>query len=85
MQTFDSELERLINAGQIDKELGLSYATNRTNLQLRLETQGGHDTPAKEEPKSAPSFAGLMGRPGSSPGGPRQAAPKSEFDDLIER
>src|SRR5512136_1696422 len=40
MQTFDQELEKLIQAGVIDKELGLSYATNRTNLQLRLETQG---------------------------------------------
>ena len=34
MQTFDGELEKLINAGVIDKETGLSYATNRTNLQL---------------------------------------------------
>ena len=42
MQTFDGELEKLINAGVIDKETGLSYATNRTNLQLQLETQGGH-------------------------------------------
>ena len=40
MQTFDQELERLILEGAIDRELGLSYATNRTNLQLRLETQG---------------------------------------------
>jgi twitching motility protein PilT len=40
MQTFDQELEKLIQAGAIDRELGLSYATNRTNLQLRLETQG---------------------------------------------
>ena len=42
MQTFDGELERLINAGVIDREVGLSYATNRTNLQLMLET-GGSD------------------------------------------
>ena len=40
MQTFDGELERLINAGIARPETGLSYATNRTNLQLRLETQG---------------------------------------------
>ena len=40
MQTFDQELEKLIQAGTIDRELGLSFATNRTNLQLRLETQG---------------------------------------------
>src|SRR6185436_13719270 len=71
MQTFDYELERLINAGIVDKELGLSYATNRTNLSLRLETQGAGaaDTP----------------RPGPSAAGARPAAPKSEMDDLIER
>jgi len=40
MQTFDQELEKLIHAGTIDSELGLSYATNRTNLQLRLDSQG---------------------------------------------
>jgi hypothetical protein len=40
MQSFDYELERLIGAGVVDRETALSYATNRTNLQLRLETQG---------------------------------------------
>src|SRR5687767_7560540 len=40
MQTFDGELEKLIAAEIIDTETALSYATNRTNLQLRLETQG---------------------------------------------
>jgi twitching motility protein PilT len=38
MQTFDQELERLIGAGIIDREVGLSYASNRTNLQLQLES-----------------------------------------------
>ncbi len=48
MQTFDYELERLINSGTIDRELGLSYATNRSNLSLRLEpqTSGGEGRPA---------------------------------------
>src|SRR5688500_15048346 len=40
MQTFDGVLEKLIVEGTLERELGLSYATNRTNLQLRLETQG---------------------------------------------
>jgi twitching motility protein PilT len=40
MQSFDYELERLINTGQLDRETALSYATNRTNLQLRLDTPG---------------------------------------------
>ena len=36
MQSFDSVLERLIREGAVDAQLGLSYATNRANLQLRL-------------------------------------------------
>ncbi|MCL4817890.1 MAG: PilT/PilU family type 4a pilus ATPase [Vicinamibacteria bacterium] len=41
MQTFDGELLKLIQAGIVDKELALSYATNRTNLQLRLDSEAG--------------------------------------------
>jgi twitching motility protein PilT len=51
MQSFDYEIERLINAGVIDREVGLSYATNRTNLQLRLDTESGppqEETPADD-------------------------------------
>ena len=70
MQTFDSELERLINAGQIDRETGLSFATNRTNLQLRLDTQGG---------------AGASAIPAARPAPARRPAPASELDGLIER
>src|SRR6187431_642070 len=44
MQTFDRELERLILSSVLDRELALSYATNRTNLQLRLDTQGSNMT-----------------------------------------
>jgi twitching motility protein PilT len=74
MQSFDHELERLINAGQLDAEVGLSYATNRTNLQLKLSTQSGHDAgPAIKAKEEAPAPTG------------RKPAPKSEFDDLIER
>ena len=40
MQSFDYELQRLIEASIVDREVGLSYATNRTNLQLRLDTEG---------------------------------------------
>jgi twitching motility protein PilT len=43
MQSFDSELERLINEGIIDAEVGLSYATNRTNLQLKLGLESATD------------------------------------------
>jgi twitching motility protein PilT len=74
MQSFDYELERLIQAGAIDKEVGLSYASNRTNLALRLETQSGADAGPAITAKRA-----------DSP--PRRPAPqpKSDLDDLIER
>ena len=72
MQSFDYELERLIHSGQLDRETALSYATNRTNLQLRLDTQGGGDVPSVGVKKD-PAAAG------------RRPAPKSEMDDLIER
>ncbi len=71
MQSFDWELERLIGAGVIDKDVALSYATNRTNLQLKLETQSGADAgPSIKAKEEAPA---------------RKAQPKSDMDDLIER
>jgi len=36
MQTFDDEIEKLWNNGVISKETALAYATNPTNLALRL-------------------------------------------------
>jgi twitching motility protein PilT len=50
MQSFDSELERLINEGTIDLETGLSYATNRTNLQLRLGLESAQEAQEESEP-----------------------------------
>jgi twitching motility protein PilT len=82
MQTFDGELEKLINAGLVDKEVALSYASNRTNLLLRLETQSG--SAADQEPTPSGKFPAM--RAGTSAPGARapKAAP-SEMDDLIER
>jgi twitching motility protein PilT len=36
MQHFDGELEKLIRAGTVDLETGLSYASNTGNLRLSL-------------------------------------------------
>ncbi len=47
MQSFDYELERLINSNIIERSVGLSYATNQPNLQLRLDTEG-RGGPAKD-------------------------------------
>jgi twitching motility protein PilT len=85
MQTFDGELERLINDGVLDKEVGLSYATNRTNLQLRLETQGMAAPDALPGPAGPASGSGKFAAAGRPAPAPKAAAPKSEFDDLIER
>ncbi|MGZ8797985.1 MAG: type IV pilus twitching motility protein PilT [Thermoanaerobaculia bacterium] len=48
MQTFDDEIEKLWNQGIITKEVALSYATNPTNLALRMT-----DDPAVAPKKSA--------------------------------
>jgi twitching motility protein PilT len=36
MQTFDDEIEKLWNSRQISKETAMAYATNPTNLALRM-------------------------------------------------
>jgi len=77
MQTFDGELERLINADAIDREVGLSYATNRTNLQLRLETMG--------EPTMAMPSLKAMQAQAKAATARKPAAPPSELDGLLER
>src|SRR5216110_22453 len=48
MQTFDDELEKLWNDGAITKETALAYATNPTNLALRL-TDDLAPQPAEKE------------------------------------
>ena len=75
MQTFDSELERLINADVIDRETGLSYSTNRTNLQLRLDTMG-------EPTASMPSLKVMQAQAAAAR---KPVAPPSELDGLLER
>src|SRR5262249_60395205 len=82
-QSFDGELEKLIHAGRIDKEVGLSYASNRTNLQLRLETQSGEDVPSVTP---SGKFQTLRdgGKAKTAPA-PRPPQPASAMDDLIER
>jgi twitching motility protein PilT len=54
MQHFDGELEKLIRAGVIDLETGLSYATNANNLRLEFS-----DSPSQpEEPAPVASGSG---------------------------
>jgi twitching motility protein PilT len=51
MQHFDGEIEKLIRAGVIELEAGLSYATNPGNLRLELADLLG---PPPPEPESKP-------------------------------
>src|SRR5262249_43091718 len=52
MQTFDGEIERMIRAGIIKKDDGISYASNYGNLLLRLgDLGGGGGAPPKTEPE----------------------------------
>ena len=58
MQTFDSELKRLIDAGAVDEETALSYATNAPNLKLRLSMEKGAHP--EDGPSNGTSAAPLM-------------------------
>src|SRR2546422_1889378 len=51
MQTFDGQIENMINSGLVNKEDGLAYASNQGNLLLRLGEYGGGAP--KEIPKRA--------------------------------
>jgi twitching motility protein PilT len=90
MQCFDDEIEKMIRAGVIDMEMGLSYCTNQGNLRLCLadfvEAQGNKTPagrvvkPASVAPKPAP--ASYSGKPGSAPAVPD---PSLETELEIER
>lgn len=90
MQTFDGELLRLIGDGIVDRELALSYATNRTNLQLKLDTQGvggdKADASAKAEgsARAGKTPAATKAAPASAKKG-ATAPGKTDMDDLLER
>jgi twitching motility protein PilT len=51
MQTFDSELEKMVRSGVVSKDDGLAYATNAGNLLLRLGEYGGGIASHKREPE----------------------------------
>ena len=55
MQTFDDELERLWNERVISKEIALAYASNPTNLALRLT-----DEPTSEEQPKEDSMLSML-------------------------
>jgi hypothetical protein len=90
MQCFDDEIEKMIRAGVIDMETGLSYCTNQGNLRLcladfveaqRNKTPGSRVVkPPSAAPKAAP--ASYSGKPSSVPVAPD---PNLETELEIER
>jgi twitching motility protein PilT len=62
MQHFDGEIEKLIRAGTISVETGLSYATNVTNLKIEisdvLEDIRQAEKAAKKEADKAAALVG---------------------------
>ncbi len=89
MQCFDDEIEKMIRAGVIDMEMGLSYCTNMGNLRLCLadfvEAQGNKTPgtrpakPASAAPKVASSS---YGGKAAAPAAPE---PSRETELEIER
>jgi twitching motility protein PilT len=55
MQYFDGEIEKLIRAGLVDFETGLSYSTNAGNLRLEMAdyVEGGESGRAAQDPNLA--------------------------------
>jgi len=90
MQCFDDEIEKMIRAGVIDMETGLSYCTNVGNLRLCLadfvEAQEKRAPgsrvvkPASVAPRSVP--ASYSGKPATAPAAPE---PSRETELEIER
>jgi len=77
MQTFDGELEKLILGEAVDRETALSYATNRTNLELKLATEGAGSVDSAIPLAPSESSRGNH----TSPRRPSASA----MDDLLER
>ena len=56
MQYFDHEIEKMIRAGIIGIEVGLSYSTNQGNLRLQLaDLLDGQDNFPAAIPQRAPA------------------------------
>lgn len=66
MQHFDGEIERLIRAGDIDLDVGLSYATNSANPRLEIADLLDERRPeikVKAEPARATGFSSMAINP----------------------
>src|SRR5262245_12754090 len=62
MQTFDSQIEKMIRSGVITKGDGLAYSSNHGNMLLRLGEFGQGSQKAKPQPKPAGSMLDMIER-----------------------
>jgi len=59
MQTFDSQIEKLIRSGVVSKDDGLAYASNYGNMLLRLG-EFGHTEHPKAKPAPEPKADSIL-------------------------
>jgi twitching motility protein PilT len=89
MQYFDGEIEKLVRAGTVDLETGLSYATNPGNLRLQLADMS-EDAPHKQMAKAVPQQTRVARPVAQAPGQPARmekpkAMPEPELELEVER
>jgi twitching motility protein PilT len=86
MQCFDDEIEKMIRAGVIDMEMGLSYCTNMGNLRLCLadfvEAQGNKTPGARHAKPASAAPASYAGKSAAAAAAPE---PSLETELEIER
>jgi twitching motility protein PilT len=93
MQCFDDEIEKMIRAGVIDMDMGLSYCTNMGNLRLCLadfvEAQANSPSRARTlktaSPAPKPAVGSYAGTPASAPAESSEESRAMETEIEIER
>jgi twitching motility protein PilT len=93
MQCFDDEIEKMIRAGVVDMEVGLSYCTNMGNLRLCLAdfVEAQANSPAQTRatkagsPAPKPAAASYAGAPTAAPAEASASSRTRETEIEIER
>ena len=93
MQCFDDEIEKMIRAGVVDMEVGLSYCTNMGNLRLCLadfvEAQASSPAQARAtkagSPAPKPAAASYAGTSSAAPAEASDSSRAGETEIEIER
>ena len=55
MQAFDTELEKMLRAGTITREVALAYASNANNLTLMINDMPNSPAPRPVQPPPPPA------------------------------